>query len=53
MIKTCPICGKRFAAAPEHVWTVKRTAALVCSYHCHIKSFDTPGKTLTHRERSK
>ena len=49
--RTCPICGKKFYPAPEHVWTVKRSPILVCSYSCHIKSFDAPGRTLSHRER--
>lgn len=32
----CPICGKRFIPAPEHVFrrTVNGKLRYICSYHC-------------------
>ena len=36
----CPICGKIFVPAPEHVYRDKRSwhGRFVCSYGCVIKS---------------
>ena len=35
----CPICGKKFIPAPEHVYrrTVKGKMRYLCSYHCMLE----------------
>jgi hypothetical protein len=37
----CPICGKKFIAAPYHGWIIKETekrrGTKVCSYSCMRK----------------
>ena len=36
--KTCPVCGKAFAPAPEHAYYIKNNRSiLVCSYTCMRK----------------
>lgn len=36
----CPICGKTFVPAPEHIYRDKRVwhGRFVCSYSCVLKS---------------
>lgn len=36
----CPICGKTFVPAPEHIYRDKRAwrGNFVCSYGCMLKS---------------
>lgn len=32
--KTCPICGKTFIPAPEHVYKTGPKGRMVCSWGC-------------------
>lgn len=34
--RVCPICGKKYIAAPEHAWRIgaEKVYKLVCSYTC-------------------
>lgn len=34
VVKICPVCGKEFVPAPDHVYKVTKSGAPVCSYHC-------------------
>ena len=36
---TCPICGKKFIPAPEHVYRrrVRTSLRYICSYHCVLE----------------
>ena len=36
---TCPICGKKFIPAPEHVYRrrVRTSLRYLCSYHCVLE----------------
>lgn len=36
---TCPICGKKFIPAPEHVYRrrVRTSLRYICSYHCMLE----------------
>lgn len=46
-VRTCPICGKKFVPAPEHVYRVrgKKTNGLVCTYSCVLKSYRESNET--------
>ena len=43
----CPICGKKFVPAPEHIYRDKRVwnGRFVCSYGCVIKSERMKGES--------
>lgn len=32
--QTCPICGKRFIPAVEHIYHLPKKKTLVCTYTC-------------------
>lgn len=37
--KICPVCGKNFVPAPEHIYRIrinKNRSNLVCTYNCMI-----------------
>lgn len=33
----CPVCGKKFLPAPQHIYKTSPAGRLVCTYHCMIK----------------
>ena len=33
-LRVCPVCGKEFIPAPQHVYKVTKWSPPVCSYHC-------------------
>lgn len=37
-VETCPICGKEYVPAPEHVYHVPARKARVCSYKCMLEA---------------
>lgn len=36
--KECPICGKKFIPAPQHVYRDRRSTKMVCSWSCVCES---------------
>ena len=34
----CPICNKEYYPAPLHIYKIKSTGELVCSYNCQVAS---------------
>ena len=42
--RTCPVCGKDFIPAAQHVYRDKHRKYLVCSYSCMLESQRRKGK---------
>jgi uncharacterized OB-fold protein len=38
VVETCPICGKVYVPAPEHVYHMPARKTRVCSYHCMLEA---------------
>lgn len=36
--ETCPVCGKVYVPAPEHVYHMPARKTRVCSYHCMMEA---------------
>ena len=47
--KNCPVCGKRFIPAPEHVY--KYNGWYFCSYTCDKQRFKFKSKKNSRREK--
>lgn len=37
-VKTCPVCGRDFVPAPQHVFRTPNRTAYVCGYRCARKA---------------
>lgn len=48
----CPICGKTFVPAPEHIYRDKRVwrGSFVCSYGCMLKSEQMKNESRKRKE---
>ena len=38
VVETCPVCGKVYVPAPEHVYHMPARKTRVCSYHCMLEA---------------
>ena len=36
-LHTCPVCGKKFLPAPEHIYKTCPSGRFVCGWNCLVK----------------